>query len=206
MFKINAAETIASSSSVIRAEDYQAFLQAKAILESARAEADSILEAAKRDALQLKEEGYQEGLAAAQSEMAEHVVASVSRSVEYLGVMESRIIQVVIKALRKIIGEIDDEELVLRVVNRALSVARDQAKIKLRVCPAETELVQSKVDELCRQYPVVRFLDVVCDSKLTPGSCILESEMGVVDASVEVQIAAVEKSLTNSIGVKLNHE
>ena len=43
------------------------------------------------------------------------------------------------------------------------------------------------------------FLDVVPDARLERGSCLLESELGVVDASLETQLKALENALRSKI-------
>ena len=43
------------------------------------------------------------------------------------------------------------------------------------------------------------FLDVVSDARLERGACLLESELGVVDASLETQLKALENALRAKI-------
>ena len=41
---------------------------------------------------------------------------------------------------------------------------------------------------------------MVADRRLSAGGCILETEIGVVDASIEVQLKALERSLAKRLG------
>ena len=43
------------------------------------------------------------------------------------------------------------------------------------------------------------FLDVTADPRMKPGDCILECELGVVDASLETQLKAIEHALLGKI-------
>ena len=43
-------------------------------------------------------------------------------------------------------------------------------------------------------------LEVVADHRLKGGGCVLETELGIVDASVELQLQALEKALKSRIG------
>jgi len=45
------------------------------------------------------------------------------------------------------------------------------------------------------QFPEIEFVDVVKDPAGVPGMCVLESEFGIVDASLDSQIAAVREGL-----------
>ena len=39
----------------------------------------------------------------------------------------------------------------------------------------------------------------IADSRLSDGGCILETDVGVVDASIDVQLQAIENSLSKSL-------
>jgi len=43
------------------------------------------------------------------------------------------------------------------------------------------------------------FLDVTADPRMKSGDCILECELGVVDASLETQLKAIEHALLGKI-------
>jgi len=185
---------------IVRAEEYQAVLSAEEIVADARRQAESIIARANEEAEQLKEEGFQQGLAEGRLDMAERMVDTVSRSVDYFASMEARIVGIVTKALRKILGEIDHRERIVSVVRNALALARNQTKVTVRVSPGEMQTVQDKIEDVMRPYPAVQFIDVVADGRLTAGGCILETRIGVIDATVDVQIQAIEKSLAKTLG------
>lgn len=191
---------LAPDQKVIRARDYQAYLDAEALLAAARAEADRIVAAAREEFTAQQQLGYQQGLIEGRMEMAERMIDSVSRSVDYFSTMEGQIVEIVMKALRKILGEMDLRDRTVSTVRNALSLARHQSKVHVRVHPTEVQVVQERIQEITRPYPGVQFLDVVADARLDPGGCILESDVGVVDASIEVQLKAIEKSLVKSVG------
>ena len=203
MIRIN-SEEIVPDGNVIPAKTYQTYVQGEEIINNAKAQAAQIIADANRKAGQLMKEGYEQGLEDGQVEMAGKMLETIEKHVEYLSAMETQVVKLVIKAIRKVIGDLDQHDLISRVVGRALSVARDQAKAKLRVCPAEVETVRFKLDELLRPYPNLSFVDVISDTRLSPSDCILETDVGVVDASINVQISAIEKTLEKSLGVSQN--
>ena len=43
------------------------------------------------------------------------------------------------------------------------------------------------------------FLNVIMDPRLSPGSCILESELGVLDASLETQLKALSRAFNAKV-------
>ena len=55
--------------------------------------------------------------------------------------------------------------------------------------------VKARLAELRADYPTIESMDVVEDSRLSGPACVLETEAGVADASVDTQLAAIERSL-----------
>lgn len=106
----------------------------------------------------------------------------------------------VTSAVRKIIGELDEKERIVRVVRTALVAVRSQQKVLIRVCPADEAAVRDALSAMIASAPGgVSFLDVSADPRMKPGDCILESELGVVDAGLETQLKALENALSSKI-------
>jgi type III secretion protein L len=184
---------------IVSAEEYQVYLDAESLIARARQQAEQIVAEAQSEYERRTVEGYEEGLARARMELAADMVDSVSKTVDYFSGLEDRVVELVIKAVRKVIGEIDDRECIVRVVRNALAVARNQSRVTVRVSSRQLESVQDRLNEIMRPYPAVQFIDVVTDPRLQPGGCILETEIGVVDASVDVQLRAIEKYLSKPV-------
>ena len=129
--------------------------------------------------------------------MASYAVAAMPAKV---CAFEDRMADVVMKALRLFTVEVGDREMVVQIVRRTMSaVIRTQRQVTLRVAPELVETVRSRVEELRTAYPTVETFDVVEDPRLKGPACILETEAGVADASVETQLAAIERSLKRHI-------
>jgi type III secretion protein L len=57
------------------------------------------------------------------------------------------------------------------------------------------DTVKSRLSEILSDYPVLERVDVVEDARLNGSAAIIETEAGVADASVDTQLAAIEKSI-----------
>lgn len=187
------------SGKIVRAAEYQTWLDASAILAEARAEAERILKRAEEQAKVREQEGYDQGLMDGRMLMAEKMMDAVSKTVDYLTGVEDEVVRIVTKALEKILGQIDDKDLVMRVVKSCLSLARQERTVTLRVRPEDASAVKARLAEVLADHPGISFVQVEADSRLTRGGCILETEMGVVDASVDVQLEAIRRSLAKSV-------
>ncbi|MCA8998281.1 MAG: HrpE/YscL family type III secretion apparatus protein [Planctomycetaceae bacterium] len=185
---------------VIRAEDYQVYLDAQQVLDQAREKAAEIEAAAQAEFEKQRELGRQLGMAEGKREIAERMIETVGRTVDYFSGIEETMADLVAKGIRKIISEMDDRERIMGVVKTSLAMVRSERKVLVRLSPLDADAVKSQMDELTRAYPNVSFLEVTADPRLEKGACILETEMGVVDASVETQLQAIRNSLVKSLG------
>ena len=184
---------------VVPAREYAAVVEAEGLVEAARAEADIIRREAAEEYAKRKEEGYHAGLEQGKGEIAERMVEYMARSAAYFSKVEELLIDVVMRAARRVIGEFDQKELVERVVKRALEATRNEGHVTVRVAPALADHLKSRIGDLLGEFPRVGFLEVVPDGRVPEGGCILETELGFVDASLETQFKAIEKALVNSM-------
>ena len=110
--------------------------------------------------------------------------------------VEGKMADVVMKALRSCVVEIGDKEMVINIVRKTLAaVIRTQRQVTLKVAPEMAAVVRERIQAIIADYPTVTSVDVVEDSRLKGPACLLETEAGVADASVETQLAAIERSL-----------
>ena len=202
MLQLNLREgrQIEPGQKVVPAEHYQAWLDGEGIIAAARAEAERIVREAQVAYEEQKQQGYDDGLLEGRMEMAEKMVDSVGQAVDYFGNLEVKLKELVLKAVRRIVGDFDVSDRGTGVVLEALSLARNQTNVTLRICPAEADAARARLTEITKPYPGIHYLEVVPDPRLGPSDCILESELGVVDASIDVQLKAIEKSLAKTLG------
>jgi type III secretion protein L len=187
---------IRSDRRLLKAADVAAVRTAAQLVADANAEADRI-RASAGDALEeARKRGYDQGLSEGKLEIAAQKLDQVDASVAFMESVESKMSSVVMKALRSCVEEIGDEEMIRHIVRKTLkAVIRTQKHVTLKVPPDLVPSVRSRIEELLVKYPTVETFDVVEDPRLTGPSCLLETEAGVADASVETQLSAIEKSL-----------
>lgn len=188
--------TLQSDRRIVKASDAATVRTAEEIIAAAEAEAARIREEAKVAFEAEKKRGYEEGIQNGKAEIAMMKIDQVDQSVKFMASVEDRMADVVMKALRLFTVEVGDREMVVQIVRKTMSaVIRTQRQVTLRVAPELVETVRSRVEELRTAYPTVETFDVVEDPRLKGAACVLETEAGVADASVETQLAAIEKSL-----------
>ncbi|MDR1457770.1 MAG: HrpE/YscL family type III secretion apparatus protein [Puniceicoccales bacterium] len=168
------------------------------IIRDAETKANEIIEQAKQTKKQEEERGYAEGFENGKQQISNEMMSFVSKSASSFSRLEGDVVEVVKSALRKIIGKIDKTELIVSVVRNSLQKIKTQKQATLKVAPGEAQVLRDKVQDLTKDTPVLEFLDICADTHLQPGSCILETELGVIDASIPVQLTAIENALSKA--------
>lgn len=185
---------------LVKAADAATVSSATEIIAAAEADAARIREEAKAAYEEERRRGYEKGLADGKEEIIMQKLELVDSSVSFMESVETKMAEIVMKALRSCVVEIGDREMVVQIVRKTLAaVIRTQRTVTLHVPPDLVETVRSRVAELKAAYPTVETFDVVEDPRLKGASCVLETEAGVADASAETQLAAIEKSLKRHI-------
>lgn len=180
---------------ILRAKEHARLLEAADIIEAVRERAREIEAQAEETYRRRYDEGYADGLEAGRMENAEKMMETVLASVEFIEGIENTVVDVVNRSIRKVIGDIDAEERVRRIVGTALAHVRGEQKVTVRVSPAD----ESAVSKALAAMTSGSYLNVVADPRLKRDSCILESDLGVIDASLETQLKALERAFSAKI-------
>jgi type III secretion protein L len=99
------------------------------------------------------------------------------------------------------LGELDHDDLIVRLVRQALQSVRGERRVTIRVASRDEAAVRKGLAGLLQHHATgaAGFLNVLPDPDLPQGSCILESEMGVVEASLETQLKNLETALLSRV-------
>lgn len=180
---------------ILKAHEVAELYEAAAVLEAAKQRAEAIRQKAEEAYEVRKEEGYRDGLDEGRLENAEKLMETAMSSVAFIEGIETTLVDVVVQSLRKIMGGIPPEERIVGIIRQALTTVRNQQRVTVRVAPADEVAVREAFASMLQRVPgESSFLDLLVDARLDRGACILESEMGVMDASVETQLQAMENA------------
>ena len=185
---------------IIKADEAALLLQANALLDAAKAYAADMQRKADQAYEEKKQDGYTDGHEEGKMEHAEKMMETVMASVEFIEQLEHSLVDVVSQVLRRILGEIGDNERIVALVRQALLSVRNQQRVLIRLAPADEPAVRQALAPLLQSNPSSgSFLDILADARLERGACLLESELGIIDASLETQLSALERALRKKI-------
>jgi type III secretion protein L len=190
---------IAEAEEAARAAIARAKEQAQEIVARAHGEAEQLATKAKGAYEDERRKGYDAGMVEGQSEMAVRLVELAKREASCQVVLEETVCNIITRSIRRIIGEIDDEERIRRIVHTALAVVRNRKRVVVRVHPDQAEGARKAIGKTDRakgegedpQPP----MEVIADGRLEKDSCTIDTELGSVDAGLGAQLAAIGKIL-----------
>lgn len=111
--------------------------------------------------------------------------------------IESIVLSLAIEIAKKIVKkEIDsNNDFVVNQVKEAIKRVVGIEKIKLRINPEDEKLIKELKPELLQIADSTREIIVEADPSIERGGCIIESELGNVDARISTQFSQIENSL-----------
>lgn len=171
-----------------------------------RSQDRNIISRAQNEAIQIKEaakqEGYQAGIEQAVQDLAE-LKSKFAEFYAYKDALFEKvsdcIMDISLEVAKKIIKkEIEvDKEATISIIKGALDeVNRTENKITLKVMPQEVEIVKDKLPEIFADNTFEAKIMVVPDNNISEGGVIIETSNGIIDATIQTQVAIIEKALS----------
>ncbi len=191
---------------IIRANDFWSFCDAQQALSDANNEKIQIIAESRLVFEEEKKRGYREGVELAKLEQSANMIAIVSQTVDYFSKVEAQMVELVMESVQKIINDFDDREKVIKVVRNSLTLVRNQKYITIVVHPSQSNSVSEGINAIKSSFPSIEKIDIAIDSQLNSDACIIESEIGRVEASMAGQIEALRSTFERVFGASENNQ
>jgi flagellar assembly protein FliH len=197
--KAEEAETIKPAA---EAEAERIIAEARTKAEEIRSGAQAVFdtgraEAAEQGRLTGREEGFNEGKAEA-DRLIERLHTVLERAQnkreEILAETEQQIIDLVLLITRKVVKVISENqrEVVVSNIVQALRKVKGRGSVFIRVNVADIKLSTEHTKDFIRTLEGGGNIQIVEDSTVDPGGCIIETDFGEIDARISSQLAELE--------------
>lgn len=181
---------------IIPKEEITVAFSAKELLEKVKVEANEYRKEVAIECEKLKEEatkaGFDEGLKKWNEQLKnlENEIAKVRRD------MENSLVPLAMAAIKKIIGrEIElKPETIVDIVATSLKAVSHHRKITIYVHKNDQDLLEEQKPKLKAIFEHLQSLTIATRDDLNPGDCIIETEAGIINASWENQLKALESA------------
>lgn len=164
------------------------------LISRAREEAQNIKEAAAK-------EGYQEGLMQAKADLQDvkNAIASFAGAKqEVFEYIAPDILEISVEIAQKIIKKElqQDPTIILDNIMEILKgLSKEETKITLRVNPAQVSLLKSEIPNVMGTVGLDAKVLIVPDESIMEGGCMVTTTNGVIDATIETQLAVISEAL-----------
>jgi type III secretion protein L len=155
-----------------------------------------------QQARELKRRAWRRGHAAGKAAALRQQVGRAAAAAFAAQRLEDRLTQIVLGAVSAIVGELPPSAALTNQLRRAVAVSQSQRLVSVRVAPAAfeeaTQLIAVVEHELAAP-----FCTVLADAGLPAHSCVIETEAGVIDGGLKVQLRALERDIRDGVAALL---
>ncbi|OGC05138.1 hypothetical protein A2276_04255 [candidate division WOR-1 bacterium RIFOXYA12_FULL_43_27] len=160
----------------------------------ARREAETIKQEAKRSGY---EEGKRQGQAEIQQKMKEALETlndAIKARKKIIKDAEAEILRLALKSAEQIIrSEVSlHRDVCLNIVSEAISRVSDREQVIVRVNREDAEYIKKYKDRLSGIVDGIRSFSILEDNQIEPGGCIVETNLGYIDARINTKIESIE--------------
>lgn len=169
----------------------------------------NLVSRAQDEAAQIKETAYQEGFNAGLQQAQADLEAFRNVLGAFMGAEDRvfneiapNILSIAMEIAQKIIKtEIkSDPQIVLDTVIDVLkTLSKNEPKIVLRINPIQVQYIKDVLPEQIRLLGMETKLSILSDESVTEGGCIVQTNNGLVDASIEAQLEIVQNALRSIV-------
>ena len=189
---------------VLAAAQLSVNLPPGADLPQVKSEAQKIIERAQQTAAGVLEQARDEGRRAGREEASarlEEALTTLNQAVkereQIVKDAENEILRLSLKIAEQIIrSEVSlHRDVSLNIVSEAIGRVSDREQIIVRVNREDAEYLKRYKDRLAGMLDGVKSFSILEDANVEPGGCIIETNLGFVDARISTKLKAIEEAL-----------
>ncbi|MGB9613089.1 MAG: FliH/SctL family protein [Candidatus Margulisiibacteriota bacterium] len=168
-----------------------------------KSEAQKIIEQAYAEAERVREEAREEGRQAGRQEAAEQIeeaLATLNEAIKerkkIIKDAENEILRLALRVAEQIIrSEVSlHRDVCLNIVAEAIGRVSDREQIIVKVNREDAEYLKRYKDRLAGMLDGVKSFSIIEDSNIEPGGCVIETNLGFIDARISTKLKAIEEA------------
>jgi flagellar assembly protein FliH len=164
-------------------------------------------EAAKKGRAEGREEGYKEGVAEAERLVGRlHIILdrAMDKRAEILAETEAQVVELVLLVAKKVVKVISENQksVVVQNIQQALRKLKTKSDVIVRVNLADLQLSTEHVKDFVQMTENAKKLQIVEDSTVDRGGCVIETDFGEIDARIASQLNELEEKILDVAPIK----
>jgi flagellar assembly protein FliH len=179
-------------------------------VERGKFEAEKMIKEAELKVSEIEHEAYKKGYEAGREEGYKEGQAEVLRLIDRLGTIistavdirddiikssERMMTEMILMIARKVIKDeiVERREVVINNIKEALRRVKDRDRIDIRVNFADLDMTTAHKDELIKMMESLKKVNFYEDSRVDRGGCIIETDVGSIDARYRPSLTRLKK-------------
>lgn len=191
---INACDLSMRAENILNAAGQEAV----GIVANAHERATKICSEAELEGERIREDAFALGTQEAASRWIEEVTSKAVDARDSMRRASGRLAELVSIATQRVLETEDKEGLYRRALRTVKQLTGESKTLILHVGPTDLEYAESVMAGIATEVGVQIPLDIKIDTRLAQGGCVLESDNGVLDASLNIQIETVKQAITKA--------
>ena len=185
-----------SEEKVIGADEFSELMKATDVLKKAKSDVKEYLENNKEECAKLlkkaEEAGFNQGL----TEFNKQIIHYEEKIKQMEHDLQKMILPLALKAAKKIVGrELEAKpETIVDIVRQTLKPVTQSHHIRIFVSKQDKDALEKNKQDLKAILDQVQTFAIEEREDVTPGGCIIETEAGIINASLENQWRALESA------------
>ncbi len=169
-------------------------LDDRGLISRAREEALAIRESAAK-------EGYQQGLEMAKADIEDlkiSIIEFMNAKQKVFDKIIPNVLEISVDIAKKIIkDEITEnpEVIITNIADILKNYSKDESRVVIKVNPAQVDLLKQEIPNVLNTIGSDSSVKVVADETIMEGGCIVTTENGVIDATIETQLSIISEAL-----------
>jgi type III secretion protein L len=187
---------LAPKKKVISANELSTLQDASEILEHIKQDAEKYRMQVAKESEELKENAFKEGYEDGFKQWTEHLAQFEIKLEALHKEMQQAIIPIALKAAKKIVGrEIElSEDAIVDIVASNLKAVTQHKKITIYVNKKELDILEKNKPRLRELFEHLESLSIRSRDDVAPGGCIIETEIGIINAQIEHRWRILEQA------------
>jgi type III secretion protein L len=192
--------TVAGTDRLLKQREAAAVADASELLQRAQARDKLLLDQTLAAYEQSRQRGWEQGMAEARDAMANRLAVALAARQTALQSLTPALVDVVADTVALLVKGMPRRHLLAAALDSVCGMLKQARWARLRVHPAQADEARAALAEARAELAAADMVTVVADAAVDADGCIFETDAGMADASLGVQLAAIRAAVATAVG------
>lgn len=196
---------LAKGKKILKSEEYGKLISLQEVKEEVEKEIAELKAQATQDCERLKKEAEDKGFQEALIRLNEHILHFDAQIKSLRIELMQKILPLSLVAAKKIVAKELEQypDTIVDIVMKVLQSVLQNKKVIIYVNKQDKEIIEENKAKIKEQFERLESLSIQENPDIAPGGCIIETETGIINASLDNQWRALEGAFTRYMKEKI---